>query len=289
MPAPSSMNLGQAASEVMARIGQLDDGISNPVLLAEIKTHINAAQRKLLVEYSMLQTQRRNVLLPVAAGRRFVDLPTDARPGQIRSVVSINGSYRLPLMPGITESERGIAGATTHYDVTPTSAIVRVDASGGAGYTAGIGAVSGGSRLVDGHDPIVTFAVNTGVVTKATILDAGSQWVTAPSFTPLVGSGVVLSVVLGTIAMLELGPLPGQSMTLAVEYQAAVVPLVEDEDLLVLDPEAVISRAAVLMAVSKNLRSAPGLTQDLLSYMANLRSQQSHGRVMNLAEYRTKT
>ncbi|MEY2800868.1 MAG: hypothetical protein RL513_452, partial [Pseudomonadota bacterium] len=61
--ATPSMTLEDAIAEVLGRIGQEDDGVANPLLVAEARRHINAAQRQLMIEYEM-QTARRRVLVP---------------------------------------------------------------------------------------------------------------------------------------------------------------------------------------------------------------------------------
>jgi hypothetical protein len=288
MPAPSSMTFEEAVSEVLGRIGQQDDGVSNPLLVAEIKTHINAAQRKLIVEHG-LEAQRRSLLVSVAAGRRYVDLPSDARRGQISQAIWIGpNDTQTPLRCGIAPDSRNYdPQRPAWYDFSPSTGIVSVSASGGTGYTAGVGTVSGGTRLNEGHSPIVTFAVNAGVLAGASVQDTGSAWSVPPTLTPLGGgsAGVVVAT-LGPITLVELCPIPSEAGTLVIEYQAAVSKLSNDKDLLALDAEAVISRAAVLLAGIKNLPCAGSLTQDFTAYMASFRAQQTPGRMVSLSGWR---
>lgn len=276
-----------AAEEVLARIGQLDDGAANPLLVAEAKKHINRAQVKLVVEHG-LQTQRRSLLASVAAGRRFVDTPRDCRRGQIQRAEWIDSTgARLFLTCGIIPDARNFAQQTpTWYDLSPTVGVVSVDATGGTGYSAGLGTVSGGTRQANGHDPIVTFTVSGGAVTGATVDDVGSGWTVAPTITPPGGgNGATVTPTLGPVELIELCPIPAVAGTLEIEYKATVVEM-EDGDYLALDDEAVIGRAAVLLAITKNLPCRDGVEKDFVSYIAPFRAQQSPGRTMNLAAWR---
>lgn len=276
-----------AAEEVLARIGQLDDGAANPLLVAEAKKHINRAQAKLVVEHG-LQTQRRVTLATVAAGRRFVDTPNDCRRGQIQRAEWIDSTgTRLLLTCGIIPDARNFQDQTpTWYDLAPTVGIVSVAATGGTGYSAGAGTISGGTRLINGHDPVVTFAVSGGAVTGATVDDVGSGWTVAPTITPPGGgSGATVTPALGPVELIELCPIPAVAGTLEIEYKAAVVEM-DDGDYLALDDEAVISRAAVLLAITKNLPCKADIERDFVSYIAPFRAQQSPGRTMNLASWR---
>ena len=284
MPAPSSMTLEDAVTEVLARIGQLDDGVANPLLAAEAVAHINAAQRKLIVEHG-LASQRRRSLIAVAAGQRYADLPSDARAGQIRNAVWVKADgTRLTLLCGIPDAAREDDGEPAWYDLTPTVGVVSVAiTTPGTGYSDGMATVSGGTRLADGHDPVVDVVTTAGAVTAATVSNSGSQWTSAPTLTPLGGgSSAVLTPTLGPVNLLEIGPLPFDGGTLDIEYQAAVTTLVDDDDLLSLDPEAVIGRAALLLAVTKNLPARQGIEADFVSYMAAFRTQQSPGRSFSL-------
>lgn len=288
MPMPSSMTFERAAEEVLARIGQLDDGVANPLLVAEAKKHINAAQRKLIVEHG-LQGQRRLLRVSVAAGRRFVDLPSDCRPGQVRDAVWVDaGGEEWPLGCGFPAAARNMSSMLpAAYDLTPTVGVVGISASGGTGYSDGAaGVVSGGTRSADGHDPVVTFQASAGALTGAAISDVGSQWTTAPGIAPAAGSGATITPVLGTLNQLELNPIPSEAGTLVVEYQATVTELVDDADELALDAEAVIGRAATLLAITKALPMRQDIERDFVAYMMAFRSQQSPGRSMSLAAWR---
>jgi hypothetical protein len=277
------MTLEDAVTEVLARIGQLDDGVANPLLAAEAVYHINAAQRKLIVEHG-LATQRRRSLITVAGGQRYVDLPADARQGQIRSAVWVQDETRIPLVCGVPDAAREDPGDPAWYDLTPSVGITAVAISAaGTGYSDGNATVSGGTRLADGHDPTVALVTAAGVVTGATITNSGSQWTEAPTLTPLGGgSSAVLAVMLGNVLLLELGPAPDDAGTLEIEYQAGVVKLVDDGDLLALDPEAVIGRAATLLAITKGLPSKQDIERDFVAYMQSFRTQQSPGRSFSL-------
>jgi hypothetical protein len=287
MPMPSSMTFEQAAEEVLARIGQLDDGVANPLLVAEAKKHINAAQRKLIVEHG-LQGQRRLLRVSVAAGRRFADLPSDCRPGQVRSAVWVDaGGEEWPLACGFPAANHNIDPMTPcFYDMTPTVGVVGISASGGSGYSDGPGVVSGGTRAADGHDPVVTFQANAGAITGATISDTGSQWTTAPTIAPAAGVGAAIALTLGTLNQLELNPIPSEAGTLVVEYQATVTELVDDADELALDAEAVIGRAAILLAITKGLSMRQDIERDFVAYMQAFRPQQSPGRTVSLSAWR---
>ena len=288
MPMPSSMTFERAAEEVLARIGQLDDGVANPLLVAEARKHINAAQRKLIVEHG-LQGQRRLLRVSVAAGRRFADLPSDCRPGQVRAAVWVDASgEEWPLACGFPAVNRNATSQMpATYDLTPTVGVVDIVASGGSGYINGaVGVVSGGAHAADGHDPVVTFQVDAGAITGATISDTGSQWTVAPTIAPAAGSSATITVSLGTLNQLELNPIPSEAGTLVVEYQATVTELVEDEDELALDAEAVIGRAAVLLAITKSLPMRQDIERDFVAYMQAFRSQQSPGRTVSLSAWR---
>jgi hypothetical protein len=288
MPAPSSMTFAVAATEVLTRIGQLDDGVANPLLVMEAKAHINAAQRKLIVEHG-LQSQRRALNVSVAGGRRFVDLPKTARRGQIMSATWTDAAgLHTPLACGIAATSRNAADqAPAWYDVNPNVGIVSVTATGGSGYASGTGTVTGGTRESYGHDPVVMFTVSGGAVTAAEVIDTGSGWTVAPTITPPGGgTGATVTVTLDSVQLVELCPIPAAAGTLAIEYKAAVVKLVDDADLLALDDEAVISRAALLLAVTKSLRCKADIESDFVSYMASFRAQQTPGRTFSLAAWR---
>lgn len=287
MPAPSSMTLESAVAEVLARIGQLDDGVANPLLVAEAKYHINAAQRKLIVEHG-LEAQRRSLSVAVAAGRRYVDLPSGARRGQISSAVWVDSSgTSWPLSCGIAPSGRNFdPQRPAWYDFSPSTGIVRVSATGGTGYAAGFGAIAGGTRDANGHNPSVIFAVAVGVLSGASVQDTGSGWTVAPTITPLAGASGTVTVTLGPVTLIDLCPIPSDGGTLVIEYQATVTRMVADSDLLSLDDEAVISRAAVLLAGVKGLPCADRITQDFTSYMSSFRAQQTPGRSVSLNAWR---
>jgi len=281
------MTFEEAVAEVLGRIGQQDDGVSNPLLVAEVKTHINAAQRKLIVEHG-LEAQRRSLSVAIASGRRYVDLPSDARRGQISSAVWVDSNgTQWPLRCGVPPDNRNLdPQRPAWYDFSPSTGITSVSATGGTGYTAGYGTVSGGTRLANGHDPSVIFAATGGILSGASVQDTGSGWTVAPTITPLAGNAGVVAVTLGPVTLVDLCPIPSEAGTLVIEYQATVSKLVEDADLLVLDAEAVISRAAVLLAGVKNLPCVNAITQDFTSYMASFRSQQTPGRSMSLNAWR---
>lgn len=287
MPAPSSMTLEDAVTEVLARIGQLDDGVANPLLVAEAKMHINAAQRKLIVEHG-LEAQRRSLSVAIASGRRFVDLPSDARRGQISSAVWVDANgTEWPLTCGIPPVNRNFdPQRPAWYDFSPSTGIVAVSATGGSGYTAGYGTVTGGTRVANGHDPSVIFAINGGALAGASVQDTGSGWTEAPTITPPAGTAGVVAVTLGPVTLVDLCPIPSEAGTLVIEYQATVTKLEDEADLLVLDAEAVISRAAVLLAGVKNLPCLNSVTQDFTSYMSSFRTQQTPGRSVSLSAWR---
>lgn len=289
MPAPSFFTLGEAAAEVLARIGQVDDGAANPLLVAEAKAHLNAAQRMLQTETDALHQSRRQ-LISLASGRRFVDLPAEAIAGQITGAEWVDGDVRTMLACGIDPEARMGSGSPAQYDLTPSIGLTRVDvASAGTGYTNGtqIALVSGGSRLAGGHDPVVSLTVVGGAVTAATVLDSGSEWATAPTLTPPgAGSAAALTVTLGGVQLVELCPAPTRGATLEVRYRAAVVPLYEDEDLLSLDDEAVIGRASWLLATTKGLPCRDSLEKAHVLYLNKLSTRQSPGRTVSLSAWR---
>jgi hypothetical protein len=289
MPAPSNMSLADAVTEVLARIGQLDDGVANPLLVAEAKVHLNSAQRMLQVEYDLL-AKRRRALVSVAAGRRFVDLPADAVHGYVNSAVWVEGSDSWPLPCGIDPAMANWDPARpAAYDLLPSTGIVRVAMiGGGSGYTDGTAPaiVTGGSRLDSGHDPIVNLTVTAGAVTAVEIIDSGSEWVSAPTLAPVgAGTGFTYSLALGGVQLLALSPIPSTSGTLEVGYRAGVIRLEDDEDLLALDDEAVIGKASVLLAAVKNLPIAKSLADFHLVYMDKLK-RTPPGRSASLSGWR---
>jgi hypothetical protein len=289
MPAPSNLSLADAVTEVLARIGQMDDGVANPLLVAEAKAHINSAQRMLQVEYDLLAKQRR-ALVSVAAGRRFVDLPADAVHGRVASAVWVEASGSWPLPCGIDPAMANWNPARpAAYDLLPSTGIVRVElVSGGSGYTNGTAAatISGGERLASGHDPIVNLTVTAGAVTAIAIADSGSEWVSAPTIAPAGGgTNFAYGLTLGGVQLLALSPLPSVSGTLEISYRAGVTRLIEDEDLLALDDEAVIGKASVLLAAVKNLPIAKYLADFHLVYMDRLK-RSPPGRSASLSGWR---
>jgi len=288
MPAPSSMTLEATVTEVLARIGQLDDGVSNPLLVAEAKAHINAAQRQLAIEYGWL-AQRRRSLVSVAAGRRWVDLPADAMAGQIASLTWEDAGVRTLLTCGIAPAERNVdADEPQFYDLAPTPGVASVAVTnGGTGYANGLCTVSGGTRLTGGHDPVVRVTTAAGIVTLATVEDSGSEWSVAPTLTPPGGgSSAVLTPTLRGLSMIELCPIPADAGTLEVEYTAGVVALTEDTDELALDAEAVIGRAAMLLATVKGLPGTNGIAQVHALYMSKIGPRQTPGRTASLSGWR---
>ncbi len=289
MPAPSHLSLADAVTEVLARIGQMDDGVANPLLVAEAKVHINSAQRMLQVEYDLL-AKRRRALVSVAAGRRFVDLPADAVHGWVTSAVWIDGSDSWPLPCGIEPAMANWDPARpAAYDLLPSTGIVRAElASSGSGYTDGTAAatVTGGERLASGHDPIINLTVTAGMVTAMEIIDSGSEWVSVPTLAPAgAGTGFGYGLSLGGVQLLALSPVPSDGGTLEINYRAGVVRLEDDEDLLALDDEAVIGKASVLLAAVKNLPIAKSLADFHLVYMDRLR-RTPPGRTASLSGWR---
>ena len=160
---------------------------------------------------------------------------------------------------------------------------------GGTGYTDGthVATVSGGTRRADGHDPVISMTIAGGSVTALEVLDSGSELVSVPTIAPPgAGSGFAYSLALGGVQMVELCPVPASSGTLELRYRATVQRLEDDDDLLSLDDEAVIGKAAVLLAAIKNLPIAKNLADFHLVYMDSLRKNITPGRTASLSAWR---
>jgi hypothetical protein len=284
--ATPSMTLEDAIAEVLGRIGQEDDGVANPLLVAEARRHINAAQRQLMIEYEM-QTARRRVLVPVAAGQRFLAVPDDATNDLIDSVQWHDESGQVPLAADLDPLLRGQSGPAAGYGMRPTTGVVALTiTSGGTGYTSGLATITGGTQRAGGHAPVVELTATGGVLTAATVIDPGSEWTAAPTLAGIAGTGAVLTVSLGPVNAIELAPVPDASGQLEIGYDAAVVTLDDDEDLLALDPEAVIGRASVLLAIAKQLGAEKSLTSVHALYMRAFEKKQTPGSTLSLSGWR---
>lgn len=289
MPVVIGLTLVDAVSEVLARCGQLDEDVSNPNLDAEARRHINAAQRQLRVEHAWLR-QRRSAILAFGPGQRFADMPPDARQGQLTEAWWCDQGNRLPVAAGI---DRGFQSTRTcrypgSYDFAATQGIVRVDVTdGGINYTtASVITQAGGVRGDGGHAPAFALTVAGGLITACTVLDSGSAWLTAPTLTPDIGTTAVLTAVVGPTQVIEIMPAPTGGGQLEINYRAEVVPLVEDTDRLALDDEAVIGRAAWLLATIKRLAFAKDILTAHSAYLDALRRQQGVGKVTSLSAWR---
>lgn len=286
MPAPRGMTVAAARREVLARCALLNDDSSNPQLDTDVGMHLAAAQRQLQVEHAWL-IQKRLDRLAVAAGQRLVDLPAATRYGQVRQACWIENGIRYDLASGIDPAEQHQGGMPERYDLTPTTGIIRVDVvTPGSGYADGPVAVAGGSRAADGADPDLVLVTAAGAAVGVTVRAAGAEWITAPDLQAQGGSGASLAAVLGSVVMLELWPVPAQAGTLELRSLAGAGDLASDGDELALDPEAVIGRAAYLLAMARRLESTDRLLRTHNSYLSAARSQQSAGATLSLSGWR---
>lgn len=286
MPVTPGMSFVDTKTEVRARCGEVDDGVSNPIFDLEAGFHINSAQRQLVVTAPWLRKTRTGQK-DIASGQRYFDLPEDARYGQIRALRWASGIARLPLTPGINRDEQGAVGISDRYDLSPSTGAVTVDiTAGGSGYADQTAVISGGSRSSEGADPVVEIGTTSGVITSATITDSGAGWTEAPSLVLTGGTGGVLAVNLGNVQVVELAPLNNIAGTIEFDYLAGVVRLEDDDDELSLDDEAVIGFASWLMASTKRLAFASNILAAHNAYMNRLGSQQNAGRVSSLSAWR---
>jgi len=282
MPSPA-VTLQQAIEKVIARIGLLDDGVDDPELVAHVTDAINSAQDQLSVEHQYLRQRRQTV--KTIAGVRLFDLPVDARHGQVQTVVHIgDGGTRTVLLPGIDREARIEIATPSRFDISPSTGIVEVDiAAGGTGYSGQILGVTGGQRSADGSNPVITATVEAGVITGGVISDSGAGWLTAPTLTATGGTSADLTAVLGPVQVMELDCVPtGGSLT--IDYLAGVYELSDECDLLALDKEAVIGRAAWLVAASpaRRMPNADNLMAAHNAYLAAFKTQQRPGQVVSL-------
>jgi hypothetical protein len=159
--------------------------------------------------------------------------------------------------------------------------------SAGSGYASGLATVGGGTRAAGGHDPVVRVTATAGAVTAVAVEDPGSMWSVAPTLTPPGGgTGAVLAVTLGAIQAIELGPVPDEGGTLELRYTAALTAMVDGTDELGLDAEAMIGRAAMVLAGIKRLPSSDMLVRLHSSYMNKLEPRQVTGETMSLSGWR---
>jgi hypothetical protein len=278
-----AVTLQVAIAKVIARIGLLDDGVDDPELVAHVTDAINSAQDQLSVEHQYLR-QRRQIVKTIT-GVRLFDLPVDARHGQVQTVVHVDdGGARRLLLPGIDREARIESGTPARFDISPSTGIIGVTiANGGTGYAAQVLGVTGGSRSADGSGPVVTATVDTGVITGGTISESGAGWITAPTLTATGGASASLTAILGPVQVMELDCVPTGG-SLAIDYLAGVFELEDEADLLSLDKEAVIGRAAWLVAASpaRRMPNADNLMAAHNAYLSSFRTQQRPGQVVSL-------
>ena len=287
MPVQVQMTLATARTEVLARCGQLDDGGANPLLANEAAFHLNSAQRMLQREQPMLALQRLGRIASIG-GQRLIELPADCDPAALQSVrwLGSNG-IRWPISPKIDYRNQQIGGIPEVYELVPTQGIGSVTVgAGGTGYSQGaVAGISGGVRDADGTDPVLTLNVTSGVITSVTVVKAGTGWTTAPTLTAPTGTGANLTPILGTLMAIELWPVDSTGGTLEFEYRAIPVALVADGDLLAFDSEALVGRAAWLLAATKNLPAKADLLSAHNAYMSAIKGQQRPGGTFSLRRY----
>jgi hypothetical protein len=260
---------------------------SDSVTKTQVLSLLNAAQAQLIVEHDWLR-QNRSATIPVYGGQRFADLPADARHGQITGAWWVVGTQRYPLEAGIDRSLPMVpADYPTNYDLAPSIGVTQVTVgAGGTGYTgASTVALANGTRDDDGHAPTFTLTVAGGIITACTVTDSGSAWTVAPDLTPSVGTGATLTAVLGPVQVVELWPTPS-SGSLVITYRAGATPLTVETDRLSVDNEAVVGRAAWLLAVIRALKCTDDLRKAHNSYLASARTQQKVGATASLSGWR---
>lgn len=287
MGAPQRMTWSAAKAEVLRRVGQYDDGVSDPVKIAKAGAMVNAATAALRVEYPFLRLTRlaRKTL---AGGQRLVDLPGDADEGAIVSATLIQDGERYVLQCGIDRREQSDVGSMPlRYDLRPTTAVVNVDiTAAGSGFADGpvVVTVSGGLRDTDGADAAVSATAAGGVITAVAIDDSGAGYSLAPTLTP-VGGTATLTAELGGQTALEIWP-NATGGELELVYRARVEPLTADADALPMDAEAVIGRAAWLFALPFDQQLANALLLAHQAYVGSYRTQATPGRSASLSAWR---
>jgi hypothetical protein len=108
---------------------------------------------------------------------------------------------------------------------------------------------------------------------------------TAPTLTAPTGTGANLSAILGTLMAIEVWPVDSGGGTLEVEYRAVPVAMVNDTDLLAFDSEALIGRAAWLLAATKNFPAKQDLLSAHNAYLSAIKGQQRPGGAFSLRRY----
>jgi hypothetical protein len=248
---------------------------------------VNAATSALRIEYPFLRLTRlaRKTL---AGGQRLVDLPGDADEGAILSATLLLDGDRYPLACGIDRREQANVGTMPlAYDLRPTTAVVHVDiTAAGTGFTDGpvVVTVSGGLRDADGADAVVSATAAGGVITAVEVEDTGAGYSVAPTLTP-VGGTATLTAELGGQTALELWP-EATGGEVELVYRGRVEAMTADADVLPMDAEAVIGRAAWLFALPFDQQLANALLLAHQAYVGSFRTQATPGRTMSLSAWR---
>lgn len=283
----SAIAYDDAKREVLTRLGQLDDGVANPALIAEAGAMINVAIRKLPSEHPHL-IPRTFVTRQVAAGQSLLSLPSDAHGAEIkeiRQVDSNQGRYRLN---GDIARGQLRLGLMDSWELVETVGITQATVlTGGTGHTGSTTiAVTGGSRETRGDQPALRAVIASGVITDLLLDATGTGWLSAPVLSATIGSGATFSVTIGQVPAIELAPAT-VAATLEIEYRRRPVSMSSDTDLLPFDAEAIISYAAALHAAAKGLAIAQVLGDTFKSYTDGVRRRQQPPRIASLHSWRT--
>ena len=258
---------------VLGSLDQLDDGVSDPILIARVLSALNRAQRQLERTAPHLR-MRREARSEAVGGIRLVDLPADARYGAVSQVLHISAAgTRTELMPGINREFTPYSDIPSRFDLAPSTGIVSVTLTDPA-YDETTVVLEGGTRVADGCDPVIIPVMAGGVATSFRVDSTGAGWSTAPTFS----GGTIL---LGPVVALELYPTPIDG-TLVLDYLAGVYDMVEETDTLSLDAEAVTGLAAWMVATKR----FPGIADALLAthnaYMKAFAAQQRPGQIFSM-------
>jgi hypothetical protein len=272
-----------AIETVLGHLHLIDDGVTDPLLVADILASLNAAQEQLNVTAQHLRQRRQSRVTPVA-GVRLFDLPSDARYGDVKQVLHVSAAgTKTELLPGIDRTKIASAGIPERFDVVPSTGIisVTVTAGGTGSATDGAIAVSGGSRDTDGSDPVLAQVTADGVITSGTVTQTGAGWITAPTLTESSGTAVTLTAVLGPVIALEVYPVPSDG-TLFLDYTAGIYPLVNDSDVLSINAHAVCTLAAWAVSTVRKPSLSPSLLAMHNAFIQAHSTQQRPGQVFSL-------
>lgn len=284
MPVVTEMGFLAAVGEVLARCGQGDDGGTNPLLAQEAKAHLNSAQRQLRREMPSLALTRESSLA-VLTGSRLIEPPADCDAGQIQACrwVDTNG-IRMPLQGGIDQENQRLPGWPERFKgaMTKGCASVTIGAGGTGAVTGAAVTVTGGTRATGGTDPTFLVTATSGVITSIVPILAGTGWSLPPTINVAGVTGATLTVVLGNLMAVELWPPPVIAGTLEIVYRAIPVTMVADADPLSYDTEAVIGRAAWLLASTKATPVAQALLAAHNAYLTALSATDRPGETFSM-------